>query len=289
MTRLTARRRHLVIAAGGLIAIAGVISGTVAVATEGSGSSRGEETIAQGPTPAPDKAPGKSPDGKGGTPTPPTTPGAPATPTSNAGRVSPEIVHEAETGGKVVALTIDDGPDPKWTPKVLELLKKSGIKATFCMIGPQAKARPDLVKQVIADGHRLCDHSVDHNTAMDKRSEDYQKQQILGAKKMIEDAAGGGPAGTIPYYRAPGGAFTPYSRHLAADNGMRPLGWDVDTRDWQRPGVDRIMENIKRELPNGPIILFHDGGGDRSQSVEALARCIDWLKGEGYGFGFPKV
>ncbi|MEU3351707.1 polysaccharide deacetylase family protein [Streptomyces sp. NPDC037389] len=287
MTRLTARRRHLVIAAGGLIAIAGVISGSVAVATEGSGNSRGEETIAQDPTPAPDTAP----DGKGGTPPPPTTPGTPSAPTPAAptGPVSPEIAHGTETGGKTVALTIDDGPDPKWTPKVLELLKRSGIKATFCMIGPQAKARPDLVKQVVADGHRLCDHSVDHNVAMDKRSEDYQKQQILDAKKMIEDAAGGGPAGTIRYYRAPGGAFTPYSRHLAADNGMRPLGWDVDTRDWQRPGVDRIMENIKRELPNGPIILFHDGGGDRSQSVEALARCIDWLKGEGYGFGFPKV
>ncbi|MEU3877698.1 MULTISPECIES: polysaccharide deacetylase family protein [Streptomyces] len=268
MTRLSARRRHFVIAAGGVLALAGVISGSVAVATEGRGDHQGTARASR----LPPRAEGTPP-----TSAPPTT----------SGPVSADISHETEPGGRTVALTIDDGPDPKWTPMTLDLLKREGVKATFCMIGPQASAHPDLVKRVVAEGHRLCDHSVDHNTAMDKRSEDYQKQQILDAKKMIEAAAGGTAA--VPYYRAPGGAFTPYSRKLAADNGMRPLGWGVDTRDWQRPGVDRIVETVKRELPNGPVILFHDGGGDRSQSVEALSRCITWLKAEGYGFAFPKA
>ncbi|MEU1377266.1 polysaccharide deacetylase family protein [Streptomyces triculaminicus] len=272
MARLTARSRHIAIAAGGVMALAGVISGTVAVATEDSGNSSGASSVELTVPPSSDATRGKST-------TPPADPGP-------SGPVSSEMAHETERGGKSVALTIDDGPDPKWTPKTLAVLKKYGIKATFCMIGPSAKAYPDLVKKVLADGHRLCDHSVDHNTAMDKRSEDYQKQQILDAKKMIEDVAEGAK---VRYYRAPGGAFTPYSRQLAAANGMRPLGWSVDTHDWQRPGVDRIVETVKHEIANGPIILFHDGGGERSQSVEALSRCIDWLKEEGYGFDFPKI
>ncbi|MEU4208985.1 polysaccharide deacetylase family protein [Streptomyces sp. NPDC026206] len=276
MARLTAQRRHIAIAAGGVLALAGVISGTVAVATEDSG---GRDPFAQGPV-----MPG--PDGKGRTGAPPSSPGPGPDPGPSA-PVSAELAHETESGGKSVALTIDDGPDPTWTPKTLAVLKQNGIKATFCMIGPSAKAYPALVKQVLADGHRLCDHSVDHNTAMDKRSEDYQKQQVLDAQKMIEDVAGGGVK--VRYYRAPGGAFTPYSRQLAADHGMRPLGWSVDTHDWQRPGVERIVETVKREIGNGPIILLHDGGGERSQSVEALSRCITWLKEQGYRFDFPKI
>ncbi|MEU7132381.1 polysaccharide deacetylase family protein [Streptomyces sp. NPDC046261] len=276
MARLTAQRRHIAIAAGGVLALAGVISGTVAVATEDSGD---KDPFTQGPV-----LPG--PDGKGRTGTPPSGPGPDPDP-GPSGPVSAELAHETERGGKSVALTIDDGPDPKWTPQTLAVLKQHGIKATFCMIGPPAKTYPGLVKQVVAEGHRLCDHSVDHNTAMDKRSEEYQKQQILDAKKMIEDVAGGGVK--VRYYRAPGGAFTPYSRQVAAANGMRPLGWSIDTHDWQRPGVERIVETVKREIGNGPIILLHDGGGERSQSVEALARCITWLKEQGYGFDFPKI
>ncbi|MBB4891307.1 peptidoglycan/xylan/chitin deacetylase (PgdA/CDA1 family) [Streptomyces olivoverticillatus] len=266
MARLTARKRKLTIAAASVLALAGVISGTVAMATQDSGG-------------APGHARGPSPDGRAG------TPGIPSASVSR-GPVSPEISHDAEDPGKVVNLTIDDGPDPVWTPKVLDVLKKYGAKATFCMIGPQAKARPDLVKKVLAAGHRLCDHSVDHNTAMDKRSEDYQRQQILDAQKMIEDAAG--PGVPVLYYRAPGGAFTPYSRKLAADHGMRPLGWNVDTHDWQRPGTERIVETVEKELREGPTILFHDGGGDRSQTVAALEETLPWLKNQGYGFSFPK-
>lgn len=128
------------------------------------------------------------------------------------GRQQPEripegIAHDSESGGNAVNITIDDGPDPRWTPKVLDVLKQHDVKATFCMIGPQAKAHPDLVKQVVAAGHRLCDHTMDHDTAMDKKPVAYQEQQILDAKRLIEEAAGAGAK--VDYYRAPGGAFTP--------------------------------------------------------------------------------
>lgn len=115
-------------------------------------------------------------------------------------------MHASDRPGRSLNITIDDGPDPTWTPKVLEVLKKQNAKAVFCMIGPQAKAHPDLVKQVVAAGHKLCDHTLDHDTGMNHKSESFQSRQILDAQQMIENAAGGAQ---VEYYRAPGGAFTP--------------------------------------------------------------------------------
>jgi peptidoglycan/xylan/chitin deacetylase (PgdA/CDA1 family) len=203
---------------------------------------------------------------------------------ARAAAVSEEIVHASDKGARGVNITIDDGPDPTWTPEVLQVLRENGVKATFCMVGPQAQAHPDLVKAVVAAGHRLCDHSVSHDTTMDKKSDAYQSQEILNAASMITKASGG----VRPlYYRAPGGAFTPYSRHLAAAQGMRPLGWNVDSKDFELPGTDAIIATVKSELPNGPTILFHDAGGDRSQTVAALREILPWLKQQGYSFGFP--
>ncbi|MFE9932850.1 polysaccharide deacetylase family protein [Streptomyces sp. NPDC005533] len=195
------------------------------------------------------------------------------------------IAHGSEAGGNAVNITIDDGPDPRWTPKVLEVLQRHGAKATFCMVGPQAKAHPDVVKKVVAAGHRLCDHTMDHDTVMDKKPVAYQERQILDAKKLIEEAAGGGAK--VEYYRAPGGAFTPDSRRIAAAHGMRPLGWNVDTKDFGKPGTAAIVDAVKREIGNGPTVLFHDGGGNRAQTVDALDQVLDWLEEQGRPTGFP--
>ncbi|MEV6956583.1 polysaccharide deacetylase family protein [Streptomyces sp. NPDC051183] len=211
--------------------------------------------------------------------------GSPRAP--GAQQVPEGIAHDSEAGKGAVNITIDDGPDPTWTPKVLDLLKQYDVKATFCMTGPQAKDHPDLVKKVVAGGHRLCDHTMDHNTGMDKKPVEYQQQQILDAKKLIEDAAGGGAK--VEYYRAPGGAFTPDSRRIAAANGMRPLGWNVDSKDFSKPGAAAIVNTVKSEIKNGATVLFHDGGGNRSQTVEALEQVLSWLKAEGRPTGFPVV
>ncbi|GGV54005.1 polysaccharide deacetylase family protein [Streptomyces longisporoflavus] len=213
-----------------------------------------------------------------------TTDSAPAAKKPAVKPVSKTIAHASEKGKRGINITIDDGPDPKWTPQMLDLLKQYDVKATFCMVGTQAQAHPDIVKKVVADGHRLCDHSISHNTGMDKESNAYQAKQILDAERMITKASGG----VRPmYYRAPGGAFTPYSRKLAADRGMRPLGWNVDTKDFERPGTDAIIATVERELPNGPTLLFHDAGGDRTQTVEALRTLLPRLKEQGYTYGFP--
>ncbi|MGW7048144.1 polysaccharide deacetylase family protein [Streptomyces avermitilis] len=208
----------------------------------------------------------------------------PAAPGSGRAPVSADIAHASDHGAQGVNITIDDGPDPLWTPQVLQVLQENGVKATFCMVGTQAQAHPDLVKAVVAAGHRLCDHTVSHDTTMDTKSHAYQAREILDAERMITKASGG----VRPlYYRAPGGAFTPYSRHLAASRGMRPLGWNADSKDFERPGTDAISATVKNEIPHGPTILFHDAGGDRSQTVAALRELLPWLKQQGYSFGFP--
>ncbi|GAA3799896.1 polysaccharide deacetylase family protein [Streptomyces coacervatus] len=198
--------------------------------------------------------------------------------------VNMDMAHASDRGARALNVTIDDGPDPVWTPRVLKVLRDNGVKAVFCMIGTSAAQHPELVRQVVAEGHRLCDHSVHHDTAMDHKATAYQHAEIVDAQRMIEQASGG----VKPmYYRVPGGAFTPYSRQIAASLGMRPLGWNIDTDDYKLPGVQAIINTVERELPNGSTVLFHDGGGDRSQTVAALTDLLPRLKAQGYAFGFP--
>ncbi|MEH6376219.1 polysaccharide deacetylase family protein [Streptomyces sp. KLMMK] len=275
MARTTARRsRHLLIATASALTFFATISGCVAMATEDPGTT-GTPGTGRGSDDGKGRGGASSPGGPGG--------GASTPPA----RVSAEISHESEDPGKTVNLTIDDGPEPGWTVKVLDLLKKYDAKATFCIIGSRAQEYPGLVKKVVEAGHRLCNHSVDHNTAMDKRPEPYQERQVLDARTMIEKAAG--PGVRVYYYRAPGGAFTPYSREVAASHGMRPLGWSVDTHDWRNPGVGHIVDAVKKGMKEGPVVLFHDGGGNRGQTVAALEQLLPWFKEQGYTFAYPKV
>ncbi|MFI2301117.1 polysaccharide deacetylase family protein [Actinacidiphila glaucinigra] len=197
------------------------------------------------------------------------------------------IQHGVEAPGRSVALTFDDGPDPMWTPKVLEVLARHHAKATFCEIGPNARAHPDLVRRIAAAGHRLCDHSVHHDEAQSRKSPGYNRHEILDARDEISRAAGSGDA-PLWYYRAPGGDFSPAIRAIAADHGLRPLGWTVDSDDWRRPGADAILATVNRELKPGAIVLMHDGGGDRSQTVQALEILLDRLDAAGYTYTFPQ-
>ncbi|MFJ5632945.1 polysaccharide deacetylase family protein [Streptomyces goshikiensis] len=268
--------RARIAVAASAAAVAATAWGVVAFVDSGHHGSRdGASGQTQDQNRTPDGKNGKNGKGEGG------GNGGPA----GSGPLVPEtIAHASESGGDAVNITIDDGPDPRWTPRILDVLKRYDVKATFCMVGPQAKAHPDLVKKVVQGGHRLCDHTMDHDTRMDKKPVAYQEQQILEAKKLIEEAAGGAK---VEYYRAPGGAFTPDSRRIAAANGMRPLGWNVDTKDFEKPGVAAIVNAVKREIDNGPTVLFHDAGGNRTQSVEALDQVLAWLEEQGRPTGFP--
>jgi peptidoglycan-N-acetylglucosamine deacetylase len=185
---------------------------------------------------------------------------------------------------KYVALTFDDGPSPVYTPKVLAILKKEGIHATFCLIGRHAKKYPEIVQQIVAEGHQIADHTMNHDEYLQRRSAKKIKEEILGTKTLLESIVPGTP---IAFYRAPAGNIDHRIREMVTDWGMTPLGWSVDTKDWQKPGVDEILANVKSELRPGGIILMHDAGGDRSDTLEALEKVIPQLKKDGYQFVFP--
>lgn len=186
-----------------------------------------------------------------------------------------------------VALTLDDGPDPSWTPRVLALLRRQGVHATFCLVGRQAKAHPDLVRQIVADGHALCNHSMTHPQPFAHRSAAEIEQQINDAQSAITNAAGTAPR----LFRAPGGDWSPAVFASAAKHGLTPIGWDVDPKDWSRPGTQKIISSLLAAKP-GDILLCHDGDGnrsteagtDRSETVKALEVALPQLKNKGYTF-----
>ncbi|WP_441246694.1 polysaccharide deacetylase family protein [Kitasatospora sp. McL0602] len=207
------------------------------------------------------------------TPSPQPPPGVPVS-----------IVHGTASGGRSVALTFDDGPGPA-TGQVLDLLAQYGAHATFCQIGPQATANPAIVHRILAEGHRLCDHTVHHPQPLHTLPHQQQVYEIDAAKDMIVQAGGAGTK--VAWFRAPGGDFTAENRLIAAQDNLRPLGWTVDPRDWARPGVPAIVTAVQQQLKPGGIVLMHDGGGDRSQSVAALKQLLPWLIAQGYTFDFP--
>ena len=191
---------------------------------------------------------------------------------------------KADDKVKYVALTFDDGPNPIYTPKVLEILKKEGVHATFCLIGCHAKKYPELVQEIVAEGHKIADHSMSHDEHLDKRSVAKMKAEILGTKDLLESIV---PGTTVEYYRAPGGNMNNKLRDLVISWGMKPLGWSVDPKDWQEPGTQQILSTVKAQLHSGGVIIMHDAGGNRSETIEALEKVIPELKKQGYQFVFP--
>jgi peptidoglycan-N-acetylglucosamine deacetylase len=180
------------------------------------------------------------------------------------------------SGARTVALTFDDGPDPRWTPRVLELLARHRAVATFCLVGEQAVRHPDLVLAIVDAGMRLCDHTRTH--ALDPAAP--------GAE-MIRDDLVELSGADVAWFRAPGGAWTPAVQEVAAARGMQPLGWSVDSRDWTRPGTAAIVELLQRQVHPGAVVLLHDGGGHRAETVAALERLLPWLAAECYVTTFP--
>ena len=206
-------------------------------------------------------------------------------------QVSTALVFTTAHSGRYVALTFDDGPHPTYTPQILALLRRYGAHATFCEIGRNAQAFPDLVRQVVADGNRLCDHTQTHDEHLGTRPTSTINQQIVAGKQALLQLGGGAP---LPYYRQPGGNWTMTIRQVAADNGMQPLAWSVDPRDWSMPGTAAIVARVEANLRPGSVLLMHDGdgdlgpgAGDRSQSVAALAILLPWMIQQGYRFDYP--
>lgn len=195
----------------------------------------------------------------------------------------PGVVVDQRGGRRSVALTFDDGPDPAWTPQVLALLKRYRARATFCMIGENARANPALVRTVVQAGHRLCDHTQTHPLSVAVLDRAGQRAEVLGGRSDLAAVT----TAAVRYFRAPGGNWSADMVKLAGTKKMVPLGWSVDPRDWSRPGVPAIVSAVQNGVHPGAIVLMHDGGGPRQQTVDALAQLLPWLVQQGYTFGFP--
>lgn len=189
-------------------------------------------------------------------------------------------------GEKVIALTFDDGPWDSSTAAILDILKENDAKATFFTVGQKISGHEDLVKRAVDEGHEVGTHTWDHaegsgqGVSLILMSSDERKQEVEKGMQAIKDATG--QDGSL-MFRTPGGNF---DAGVAADlSGMitAEIGWNIDTHDWKRPGADVVAQRIESAGP-GEILLMHDGGGDRTQTVEALRKALPVLKEQGYKF-----
>jgi peptidoglycan/xylan/chitin deacetylase (PgdA/CDA1 family) len=196
--------------------------------------------------------------------------------------ITPAVPAHRATG-KVLALTFDDGPHADFTPRILAILEEKGVPATFCAIGTQVEAHPELVQQIVDGGHQMCNHTLDHVEGLEARPHDEVEHEVEGGRDAIVDATGEPP----PYYRPPGGSLGPAIYEAAAEHDEAVLYWSIDPRDWKKPSRDELVSAVIDQLVPGGIILLHDGGGDREATVAALPAIIDAARARGYTFVAP--
>ena len=189
-------------------------------------------------------------------------------------------------GDKVIALTFDDGPWDTSTAAILDTLKEYDAKATFFTVGQKISGHEDLLQRAANEGHEIGTHTWDHaegsgqGVSLILMSSDERKQEVEKGLQAIKDATG---QDASLMFRSPGGNFDASVASDLSDLIDAEIGWNIDTGDWQKPGVDTIAQRIESAGP-GEIILMHDGGGDRSETVAALKQALPKLKEEGYRF-----
>jgi peptidoglycan/xylan/chitin deacetylase (PgdA/CDA1 family) len=183
-----------------------------------------------------------------------------------------ELVSAATTERQVVALTFDDGPS-EYTERYLDVLREKDVRATFFEIGQEMPGREATMRRILAEGDEIGDHTMNH-------VEYPGYAQIAGAAQRIEAYTGFRPC----LFRPPGGAENPTVIATAGSLGLKTITWDVDPQDWSLPGTSAIYSNIVDNAKPGAIILMHDGGGPRDETLAALPRIIDTLRARGYGF-----
>jgi peptidoglycan/xylan/chitin deacetylase (PgdA/CDA1 family) len=209
------------------------------------------------------------------------------------GTVSHEVVSRRVTkkpydgvllSARPIALTFDDGPSPQYTTQVLAMLSRARVHATFCLVGREAVKHPELVKAIVAGGHTLCNHSWDHDEHLAQRP----ASAIVAEMKKTQDAIFK-IVGEYPrFFRAPGGSFSPQVDLIARSMGMTPLKWTVDPQDWRKPGTGRIIANVMAHARPGAIVLLHDAGGRREQTIAALGYFLARLPAYHFAFWTPQ-
>ncbi|MGW5032951.1 polysaccharide deacetylase family protein [Streptomyces nigra] len=184
--------------------------------------------------------------------------------------------------GRTMLLTFDDGPDPRYTPYILDTLRAYDVRATFFVCGEMADYNKGLVARMADEGHVVGNHTWSHPllTRLGRRR---MRAEMERTSDVVEAACGEPPA----WFRAPYGAWNRTAFQLGADLGMEPLAWTVDTLDWTEPGTRRIVHRVRDGAAPGVVVLSHDAGGDRSQSVAALRAYLPELLDSGYHLTVP--
>jgi peptidoglycan/xylan/chitin deacetylase (PgdA/CDA1 family) len=232
-------------------------------------------------TSQPAATPSSAPDPTTPPPPPPAPPPPPVIPLNLPVATGKGPAGSARTTGSAsVALTFDDGPDPTYTPQILDLLKANDVKATFCLVGRQVKANPGLVRRIVAEGHTLCNHTWAHSLTLGTQSKEVILKDLQDTNNAIREAA---PDAKIQYFRAPGGNFTPLLVGVAAELGMKSIYWAVDTRDWEysrwghgQSMVNHIVQTVESETRRGSIVLAHDY--KKPDTITAYKTLLPWLK-----------
>ncbi|HSJ57145.1 MAG TPA: polysaccharide deacetylase family protein [Anaerolineae bacterium] len=189
-----------------------------------------------------------------------------------------------DDGRPIVYLTFDDGPSD-YTPQIVDLLAAHDARATFFVVGEQVELEPDAMRMVVQGGHRVGNHGYDH-ASLEGLSLEAFIGQVGQTEQAILSAAGDllTVGYNVRYLRPPYGITDDNARQYAANLGYTLVLWDVDPQDWRRPGADVISDYILGNVFPGVIVLMHDGGGDCTQSVQALKTVLRELSAQGFAF-----
>ena len=189
------------------------------------------------------------------------------------------VYHCSHTDEKVVALTFDDGPHPRYTKEILQILDEYGIRATFFMIGENISYYPETAKMVVDAGHEIGNHTDTHPCIRNIGSHSIIEEMRIAEQKIIE------LTGEKPIlFRPPEGLCSRSICEVAETMDYSVILWTVDTRDWAGTRADVITRGVMKRVRGGDILLFHDYVSHKSQTVEALRQVIPALKAQGYTF-----
>ncbi|MFJ8744606.1 polysaccharide deacetylase family protein [Embleya sp. NPDC127516] len=194
-----------------------------------------------------------------------------------------EPVRFVDAGPGRIAVTFDDGPHPEYTPRVLRVLQKYRVPATFCVVGSEVERHPGLLRAIHDGGHAIAGHSWSHADLRQLQPAAVM-EEVERNLTTIDQVL---PGLRIEWFRAPYGRWSAEVMGALRANGLRPLGWSVDPRDWEQPGTNEIVRRILADTTTGSIIVNHDAGGDRSQTVAALSLWLPRLLAAGYRFVLP--
>ncbi|MFJ7157072.1 polysaccharide deacetylase family protein [Streptomyces sp. NPDC101118] len=186
--------------------------------------------------------------------------------------------------GRNMVLTFDDGPDPRYTPGILDTLRRHDTRAVFFVCGEMAVEHPDLLRRMTDEGHVIGNHTWTH-PLIPKLSRPRLTWEIGHTSEIVEKTVGEAPV----WFRAPYGAWNRAAFEIGADLGMEPLAWTVDTLDWKEPGTATIIGRVLRGAAPGVVVLSHDAGGNRAQSVAALRTYLPRLLDRGFEMTLPQL